>query len=140
MRQLTLSKQIISRAIIEQEVTDRRTFEKDLSKPYWPKYLSGVTILWGYDIGTVSKDKLQTDLKGILPQADIDKLKPCCGVLGTAAKKLLPIDIKMTWEQAEQLFYRTSLPDHARAAAQAYPGLENLHSYEQTVIVGLDLS
>lgn len=134
---LTLSKKAIADLIIEQEVSSEANYKQRLQYPIWPGGTSGVTIGLGYDIGNQSAVQAQKDLEGILPQEDIDRLKRYCGLIGTICKQKLPIPVKVSWDQAEKIFYRTSIKRYARMAASVYDELETLHPYEQTAVVGL---
>lgn len=136
-RIFTLSRKGIEQLLINAEVTSKAYYEKRLLKPMWPGGHSGITIGAGYDIGMHTVSQLQKDLFGVVPQADINKLQPACMKLGILCKKLLPIDVTITWEQLVKLFYGTSLPEYTRMAASIFPELEELHPIEQTVMVGI---
>jgi len=134
---LTLSRKAIEDLIIEQEVSSRENYIKRLQYPIWPGGISGITIGLGYDLAHHTPEQVQKDLSGILDQVDIDRLKRYCGIVGTICKGKLPIPVKVTWDQAQKIFYFTSLKKYARMAANVYDELETIHPYEQTAVVGL---
>lgn len=134
---LTLSYKAINDLIINQEVSSREHYYATLTQPIWPGGMSGITIGLGYDVGTVSVLQLQKDWASILQPSEIIRLSKYCGKMGAVCKSYLPIPVTVTWDQAKKVFFKTSLVNHARMAANVYPGLENLHPYEQTAIVGI---
>lgn len=134
---IILSKYAIRRVIIEQEVTSEAYYNQRLQFPMWPGGLSGITIGFGYDLGQQTPADVARDLQGILPDSDIRILQGLCSYRGTICKSKLPVNVRMTWSQASMLFYRTSLLKHVKETAAVYPGLEHLHPYDQTAIVGL---
>lgn len=135
--ELILSKWALLKVLIEQEVSNEANYKNKLQQPIWPGGLSGITIGLGYDIGYQKPEELQKDLDGIVAQADIDRLKIYCGIVGHLCKAKLPVPVTITWSQALKIFYRSSLPKYAKEASQIYDELHTLHPYEQTVFVGL---
>ena len=134
---LTLSKYAVNELIIEFEVTSKQVYDSRYKKPVWPGGTSGVTIGLGYDIGFATPGMLQKDFGAYLRPSELQQLSKCCGVIGIACKKLLPIDVVIPWQVACEVFYKVSLPKYAKLAASVYDELETLHPWEQTAIVGL---
>lgn len=134
---LCLSKKAIVDLIIEQEVSSEANYKQRLQYPVWPGGTSGITIGLGYDVGNQSVEQIHKDLEGILTPEDIFRLQKCAQKIGTLCKQLLPIPVKVSWDQAQKIFYRTSIKRYTRMAASVYDELETLHPYEQTAIVGL---
>lgn len=134
---MILSKKAIQELIIEPEISSEKNYNARLQYPIWPGGSSGVTIGFGYDIGTQSVRTVRADLTPILGVSATEKLTPACGVLGSSAKIYLTKSVKVSWEQAKELFYNTSLKKACKEALSIYNGLDKLHPYEQTAIVGL---
>lgn len=134
---LTLSRKAIYDLIIEREVSSREYYNAKLKSPVWPGKASGVTIGLGYDVGYTTQMQLQEDWSGILQPSEIMRLARYCGKSGSICQTFLPIPIRISWEDALKVFYNTSLTHHTSIAAGVYGGLEKLHPYEQTAIVGL---
>jgi hypothetical protein len=137
MIRLRLSKKAINDLIIFPEVSDENNYNLKLQKPIWPGGTSGITIGLGYDLGHQSPDQIEHDLQRIINDSDISKLKSFAGIIGIICKRYLPVDIIITWNQAQQIFYSTSLKRYSGIAARIYDELETLHPYEQTAIIGL---
>lgn len=135
---LTLSRKAIYDLIIEREVSSEEYYKAKLQNPYWPGEKSGITIGLGYDISQHTPLQLQKDWSPTLQPSEIIRLAKYCGRTGNICQTYLPIpSIRVTWEKAIKVFYGTSLKRHASIAADVYEGLEKLHPYEQTAIVGL---
>ncbi len=134
---LTLSRKAIIDLIIQPEVSSQANYEKKLRGVVWPGGASGLTIGLGYDIGMVSAAQVALDWWPVLPATSIVQLQKVAGITGPKCKQYLGMAIDIPWATALQVFYNTSLKQHARKAANTYPELEELHPYEQTAIVGL---
>ena len=116
--------------IVEQEVSNRKAYEKIYCRPTWPGGQSGITIGIGYDIGAGIKDKkdLWDDWKGIIPDEVITALEPCIGVTGLEAKEFLD-DLKIInipWDDAMKEFLDNELPEVYDLCGQALPNFLKL--------------
>lgn len=136
---LILSRKAIEELIIAPEVSSKDVYIKKYQAPTWPGGESGITIGIGYDLGYKSPIDVQKDLGGIVHPEIIVRLQKCAGTRGIYSRTFLEgfKDIKTTWEQAIKIFYCTSLRKYCEQALKIYPGLEHLHPYEVTAIVGL---
>lgn len=136
---LTLSHKAIYDLIISQEVSSREMYQSKYTRPVWPGGDSGITIGLGYDVGKQRPVQVQKDWGGILHPEMIARLQKYCGRTGAICKSYVPelYHVIISWETALKGFYCNSLPRYCRMAVSVYPGLENIHPYEQTAIVGL---
>lgn len=147
MSTLVLSKWAIERAIIQYEVGWNETdkwlyYNNNLSKPTVPapdKSDSGVTIGIGYDCGYNTRSQIIKDWSSILPADQVKLLADTAGLKKYSAVSALSKvkHIKITVEQACQVFYNTTLHKFALQSFKIYPALLKLHPIEQTVFIGL---
>lgn len=101
-------------------------FEGTDSPWVWPGDASGVTIGAGYDLGY--EQKFESDWRGLISAADMNKLRPALGVRGERAhqlaKKMRGIIIPKA--SARTVFMETSLPREEATTARVFPGSETL--------------
>jgi hypothetical protein len=138
LHNLLVSEKAIDK-IIEWEVSDRRTYEKNLIHPTWPGGASGVTIGLGYDCGYYSPETIANDWRGLLSDADIKLLQFTSGHHGEAARLQLPAvrHITVPWDAASKVFHQVSVPKYARFTAKAYPGIERLPADAQGAMLSI---
>jgi len=92
----------------------------------WPEGVSGITIGYGYDLGYEAT--FVADWKGVLPDPVIHALMPALGLRGEKAHRAATgfRGIKITPEQALQVFMKRTLPQEEKKTLEAFPGLEKL--------------
>src|SRR5262245_36796525 len=114
--------------IVKFEVTSREVYKKKFQSPTWPGGHSGVTIGIGYDIGTTSRAEIEADWTGEIPDADLAALLVAQGRTGEPAKILAARlkAIKIPYETASSVFYKTTLPRFAKLTRDTYPGAQEL--------------
>lgn len=136
---LTLSKQAVYDLIISQEVSSKEMYDAKYRRPIWPGGDSGITFAFGYDVGKQRPAQVLKDWNGILHPEMIARLQKYCGRTGPVCKTLVLElhHVIISWETAQKGFYCNSLPRYCKMAADTYPGLDKIHPYEQTAIVGL---
>ena len=76
---------------------------------------SGATIGIGYDLGQHTRQQIQQDWQGILPQSTINQLLPEAGKQRGAAQAILP-RVTIPYNAAIQEFNQRSLPDYTGQA------------------------
>lgn len=105
------------------------SYEKRYSKPNWPGGKSGVTIGIGYDIGMNKASTFISDWTGILSDSDVKRLAECAGITRSAARnKVLDVnDITISWEAAQAVFVKKTIPRYKRECLMAFPGADKLH-------------
>lgn len=128
--------------IVEEEVTSRQTYETKYRRPEWPGGQSGITVGIGYDVGAgvSTRDQLQRDWAGQIPQPMIDALAECIGVTGDAARTLLPgvrSRVDVPWDKAMTVFEKVTLPRYYDLTARALPNFEKLPLDCKGVLVSL---
>lgn len=131
--------------IVYYEVGGKSYYEKYLTKPTvpaWQSTSSGVTIGFGFDCGYNSPQQIQAALEGIVPQEQIDLLKKCSGYKGRSAYyNALPkvkYNVRISYDQAEQIFERDSLPRFTKLTKDAFDLAEDrLHPDSNGALVSL---
>lgn len=102
-------------------------------KPEWPGYSSGITIGIGYDLGYNSFAQFQTDWGDVLPPDQFDRLKVWCGrtpdncsrdKLRAAVSGLR--DIRISWENAQKVYQRQTIPRFVKLTLDTFPGAADL--------------
>ena len=136
--QLTVSRQGVE-AIIGYEVSSRAYYESRLTRPTWPGGDSGVTIGIGYDLGYITVRQFDADWSALLGIYARRRLRRCCGVKGSSAKRYLSRlqRIAISFEAAQQVFIHQSLPGYAGKTLKAYPGVERLFPDAQAALLSL---
>lgn len=102
-------------------------YDKFLSHPTWPGFVSGVTVGVGYDCGYSAADVIQLDWHQ-LPFVERDRLAATSGVTGRQAKSLIPSveDILIAWPHAQEVFQRVTVGRYWQMTRRAFPGVEAL--------------
>lgn len=131
--------------IVYYEVGGKTYYVKYLEKPTvpaWRTTSSGVTIGFGFDLGYNSKSQIEKALKGIISDEDIKLLQSVSGMKGkNAYYNGLPKvkhKIRISYDQAEQIFFRDSLPRFASLTKNAFEISEDrLHPHSNGALVSL---
>jgi GH24 family phage-related lysozyme (muramidase) len=107
----------------------KSSYEKLYSKANWPGGKSGITIGIGYDIGMNRRGTFVSDWTGILSDSDLNRLADCAGIIGSAAKNKVSSvnDISISWEAAQAVFVKKTIPRYKRECLIAFPGADKLH-------------
>jgi GH24 family phage-related lysozyme (muramidase) len=124
--------------IIFFEVSSPAYYDKKLKKPTFPGGASGVTIGIGYDLGHNTKLQIAEDWGEFINAATIAKLQEAAGKKGSEAEVLVKKmqEIEIPYDIAREVFVK-SLKRYAKAAKDAYDGLEELTPDAQGAIVSL---
>jgi GH24 family phage-related lysozyme (muramidase) len=141
---LDVSKESIE-MIIFFEISSRSYYERNFAKPMvpaWQTTVSGVTIGIGFDAGHNTKEQIRKATEGILNEKEIEALQSVSGLKGKAAYYTgLPKvrnNVYVTYEQAEQIFYRDSLPRFTKQTATAFNLTQNrLHPHSNGALTSL---
>lgn len=99
--------------IIADEDTSEFVYAKRYSKPEWPGGQSGVTIMLGYDLGYANHTKIDTDLKGKIPDAMLAACHSVSGFTGPEAHDaMLRVHslIDIPWPVAFGVFLANDMP------------------------------
>lgn len=121
------------------EVTSPAYYEKKLRRPVWPGGESGVTIGIGYDIGVTSAKQIEHDWRGQLTDDSVDRLLTAQGISGARAKPLARglSDVEVSFEIAQTVFYRSTVPQFARRTLEVYPRVDKLPADAQAMLLSL---
>lgn len=129
------------KALVKFEVTSKANYERNLVKAVWPGGQSGVTIGIGYDLGYASQRKIETDWKGLVSDHTLERLLQAAGKTGKDAKKevtrMKRSKIKVPFEAAMRVFFKSTLPKFAKLTRQVYPGVEKLPADAQAMLLSL---
>lgn len=103
----------------------------------WPGGGSGITLGYGSDIG--ADGRALDNWRGVLTDAQIARLETARGVTGRAAAQIAGrfADIRVTKEQAMQVFTKQTLPRWTATTAKAFPGVELLPPDARGAMVSL---
>jgi GH24 family phage-related lysozyme (muramidase) len=104
-------------------------YNKCLKHPCYPGGESGVTIGIGYDLGYNTSYQFAQDWKGILDTQPYIRLLQHLGKKSTNAKAAIASvkDIEISWEAAEIVFKKNTLPRFIEETKKAFPNSEKLH-------------
>ena len=127
--------------ILEYEVGGGRAYyEKYLSGPTWPGGASGMTLAIGIDCGYYTPTELR-EIFNFLPDNQIKAIQGASGKTGQAGKEytqsIRNLNIKITWEQAIEIFDKYTWTKFARLAERIFPGLDKLCDNAYGAIVSL---
>jgi len=112
--------------IIYYEVGGREYYESRLTRPEvpaWRTTSSGVTVCFGVDLGQMTRDQIAETFDGIAAPHVIRALQSVSGMKGSNAYyNGLPRvrDLEFSWQQAEQVFEKRTLPRFTRLTAQTF--------------------
>jgi hypothetical protein len=125
--------------LVSFEVTSPAYYDKKLRRPCWPGGESGVTIGIGYDVGVTSARQIAQDWRGQLTDAAVDRLLTAQGVAGARAKQLASAlsDVEVSFDIAQTVFYRCTVPQFARRTLEVYPRVDELPADAQAMILSL---
>jgi hypothetical protein len=130
--------------IIHYEVGGKSYYEKYLTKPTvpaWQSTVSGVTVCFGVDVGHMTDAQIKDAFDGIVSDSYILQLQSVSGLKGRSAYyNGLPKvrHLRFTWQQAELVFERNTLPRYTAMTASAFRiDDERLHPHENSALVSL---
>jgi hypothetical protein len=123
----------------------QKEFEKYYSKPIvpaWQTTSSGVTVGIGVDCGYLTKEQMVVAFTGILTDDEIKLLQSVSGYKGRSAYyNALPkvkYKVSLTWDQAQAIFNRFTLPSFTKQTANAFALTpERLHPHSNGALVSL---
>jgi GH24 family phage-related lysozyme (muramidase) len=127
--------------IFEYEVGGGKSYyDKYLSRPTWPGGASGLTLAIGVDCGYYTPTELEK-IFHFLPKEQLEVIKGASGKKGQAGreytKAIQKHNIKVTWEQALEIFEALTWPKFAKLAEKSFPGLDQLCDNAYGAIVSL---
>ena len=110
-------------AVIEFEVTSRKTYERKYIRPEAPGGASGITIGIGYDVGQMKPADVRKHWDGLIPAADIEQLVTACALRGDRARARLGEykNIVVPWDTAIEVYQRSTMPSYGRQVLAAFP-------------------
>lgn len=108
-------------------------------RPEWPGESSGLTIGIGYDLGYNSQFNFESDWASVLPDAQIRRLRGCCGLKGEAAKHLPKefADVHISRAAALDVFERVTVPKFYLQTLRIYPQTIDLPPDAAAALVSL---
>lgn len=115
--------------IVEWEVGSKAQYERRYRHPERPGGQSGITIGIGYDVGYSTAARLRSDWGGLISDAMINALVPCCGVTGVAAQALLDSVkslVDVPWDAAMAVYEKKDIPKWENVVLKALPNADLL--------------
>jgi GH24 family phage-related lysozyme (muramidase) len=123
---LQISKKSID-TIIYYEVGGRSYYDRNFTRPIvpaWQTTASGVTVAFGFDCGYNTNQQIETAMRGVASPEEIRLLQSVSGLKGKRAYyEGLPKvknSVHFTFEEAEIIFTRDSLPRFTKQTATAF--------------------
>lgn len=101
------SSQAAIQLVVNAEIGSRAQYDRIYHRPVVPPGQSGVTVAIGYDLGYVTREKVQEDFGGMLPAAMIIAMQNVAGLKGAAARNALPTvknKVSIPWDVAMKVF------------------------------------
>jgi GH24 family phage-related lysozyme (muramidase) len=131
--------------IVYYEVGDHYDYNKHCAKPEvpaWQSTSSGVTVAFGFDCGYNTKEQIAKAFNGIASDNEIKALQSVSGMKGkNAYYNGLPKvknSVYFTYEEAEQVFKRDSLPRFTKQTADAFIlSKDQLHPHSNAALTSL---
>lgn len=115
-------------------------YDKFLSRFTWPGEASGPTIAIGIDCAYYSKEELANIFSFLTPE-QINLIQNASGKTGLKGKEYTKIlhksGIKVSWEDAIDIFEKITWPKFSRLAERAFPKLDELCDDAYGAIVSL---
>lgn len=105
--------------IVNHETGGYAYFQKYYQRPQDPKFASGVTIGFGYDLKYHSRSQIRNDWAGVASTAEIDAMCSVAGMDGSVYRRIRD-KVHVTWEEAMVVFKRTTLPRWSQNTYDAY--------------------
>lgn len=123
--------------IINHETGGRTYFTRLYQRPQDPKFASGVTIGFGYDLKFHTPAQIRRDWAGVATPAEIAAMVSVSGMDGSVYRRIRH-KVHITWEEARIVFYRVTLPRWCTRTKNAF-NLEKttLHPYGNGALVSL---
>ncbi len=105
----------------------------------WLGGIHGITIGYGYDLGTKTAHQFVRDWNGLLTATQLGRLLAVVGVCGTRAAEAAPLlkDIEIQAESAQVVWVLTELTQLERAVAAVFPGVEYFPDLARGALVSL---
>jgi len=125
--------------IVAFEVSSKEQYEKMYQSPIWPGGQSGVTIGIGYDLGYYTGQQIADAWNRFVSVGDLEKLLSVKGKKGADAKSVTVSikSVKISFANALNVFYQSTLPDFARQVKKTFPGIEKLPPDAQGAMLSL---
>jgi GH24 family phage-related lysozyme (muramidase) len=141
---LPLSQEAVD-LIIYYEVGGRSYYNAKFTRPIvpaWQTTSSGVTVGFGFDCGYNTKEQIAKALEGSATDSEIKALQSVSGLKGRRAYyEGLPKvknTVHITYEEAEQIFKKDSLPRFTKQTADAFDLTKNrLHPHSNGALTSL---
>ena len=131
--------------IIYYEVGGKSYYNSKLSKPTvpaWQTTASGVTVGFGFDLGYNTPSQIEKAFRGVLGTSQVKAMQSVSGLKGkNAYYNGLPKvrnTVVVTYDQAEEVFKRDSLPRFTKQTADAFSlSPTRLHPHSNGALVSL---
>jgi len=126
-------------SLIRFEISTPAYYRRNLTSPVWPGGESGITIGIGYDLGYSSVAQIRRDWRGVIPDKKLNLILGVAGLKGKPARSALwrVRSVSIALEQAQAVFYRSTLPVYAKRTRRVYAGIEKLPADAQSMLLSL---
>lgn len=123
--------------IARAEVSGPREYRRRYKNPVWPSAQSGITIGIGYDLRFVNRLDFQTDWRGRIPDAAIERLARVLGRNGSNEALAGVRSVEIPLPVAMSVFLERTLPAFVADTRAAYPQFDILTPGRRTALVSL---
>lgn len=123
--------------IARHEVSDAVTYRKRFQVPCCPPSPSGITIGIGYDCRFATPQELRADWKGLLSDADIERLVGISGREGNDALRQAVSTVVVPLHAAMSVFVKRTLPLFLTRARAIYPQVDTLSPARRAALLSL---
>lgn len=126
--------------IVEQEISDEKTYNARYRRGEWPGGGSGVTVGIGFDLGMATAAEVSAAWAGKVPAEMVKAMCTACGVVGSPAKALteqLFAKIDIPYETAMLVFNTFDVPREEAKTRAALPNCDLLSADSFGALVSL---
>lgn len=131
--------------IVHYEVGGKSYYEKYLRRPTvpaWRTTVSGVTIMFGNDVGHMTHKEIQLAFEDVLTQKQINLLKSVSGMKGSNAYynglPKVKYLISVGYDDAEKVFKKYTLPKFSEQTANAFKiSKDRLHPHSNGALTSI---
>lgn len=123
--------------VVNHETGGYAYYGKFYERPQDPKFASGVTVGFGYDLRYHTRAQIRKDWAGVASASEIDAMCSVAGLDGSVYKRIR-YKVHITWEEAMIVFKRTTVPRWCAKTASAYriADSKQLHPHLNGALMG----
>ena len=125
--------------IINHETGGETYYSRFYERPQDPKFSSGVTVGFGYDLKYHTKEQIAQDWNGVATQSEIKAMQSVQGKDGSVYKSIQN-KVHITWNEAKIVYRRTTLPRWMKKTKEAYSLPSDFHPHKAGAMVSVSFN